>query len=305
MKKRILIISSIVLCILIVAGGVYQYNTAKAEKKEQFESLHTYIKAGEEENAEKVLKNNKSKAFINKESEEGYTPLEYALHMQLYSLARTLLEQGADVSTKADNPLFIQLAHSLDYYQQMQVEEKQKAKNEMFKMALKKAEAKLKEKDEQGNTALHIVSLKGDDELARLFIKYGANPGTKNKTGETPLMLAVQEGNVKASQVLIESDKELTKIQDQGKNTLLTIAVIGGRTDIVKLLTRTGLIPVDSKNELGKTALMYASEFGEKEQVQLLLDAKADKSIKSKEGKTAYDYAKEWDHKGIMKLLKK
>ena len=304
MKKRILIISSIVLCILIVAGGVYQYKSAKAEKKEQFESLLTYIKAGEESKAEKVLKNNQSKAFINKESEEGYTPLEYALHMQLYSLARTLLEQGADVSIKADNPLFIQLAHSLDHYQQMQVEEKQKAKNEMFKMALKKAEAELKEKDEQGNTALHIVSLKGDEELVRLFIKYGANPEIKNKAGKTPLMIAVQEGNAKASQALIESDIELTKIQDQEKNTLLALAVIGGRTDIVKLLTRTGAIQINSKNELGKTALMYASEFGEKEQVQLLLDAKADKALKSNDGMTAYDYAKEWNHKGVMKRLK-
>ena len=196
MKKRILIISSVVLCMLIVAGGVYQYQAAKAEKKEKYELLLSYIKAGEEEKAEKLLKSNKSKAWINKESEEGETPLEYALHMQLYSLSRTLLDQGADVSPKADNPLFIQLANSLDHYQQMQVEEKQQAKNEMFKMALKKAEAKLNEKDEQENTALHIVSLKGDDELARLFIKHGANPGSKNKAGETPLMLAVQEGNI-------------------------------------------------------------------------------------------------------------
>ena len=289
---------------LIVAGGVYQYQTAKAEKKEKYEALLSYIKAGEEEKAEKLLKSNKAKAFINKESEEGETPLEYALHMQLYSLAGTLLEQGADVSPKADSPLFIQLANSLDHYQQMQVEEKQQAKNEMFKMALKKVEAKLKEKDEQGNTALHIVSLKGDDELARLFIKHGANPGSKNKAGETPLMLAVQEGNIEASQALIESDKTLTKIHDQENNTLLTIAVIGGRTEIVKLLTRMDTTSIDDKNEHGKTALMYASEFGEKEQVQLLLDAKADKSLKSKEGKTAYDYAKEWNHKGIMKRLK-
>ena len=174
----------------------------------------------------------------------------------------------------------------------------------MFKMALKKAEAELKEKDEQGNTALHIVSLKGDEELVRLFIKYGANPEIKNKAGKTPLMIAVQEGNAKASQALIESDIELTKIQDQEKNTLLALAVIGGRTDIVKLLTRTGAIQINSKNELGKTALMYASEFGEEEQVQLLLDAKADKALKSNDGMTAYDYAKEWNHKGVMKRLK-
>ena len=293
-----------VLCMLIVAGGVYQYQAAKAEKKEKYEALLSYIKAGEEEKAEKLLKSNKSKAFINKESEEGETPLEYALHMQLYSLSGALLEQGADVSPKADDPLFIQLANSLDQHQQMQVEEKQQAKNEMFKMALKKAVAKLKEKDEQGNTPLHIVSLKGDDELARLFIKHGANPRSKNKAGETPLMLAVQEGNIEASQALIESDKTLTKIHDQEDNTLLTIAVIGGRTEIVKLLTSMDAISIDDKNEHGKTALMYASEFGEKEQVQLLLDAKADKSLKSKEGKTAYDYAKEWNHKGIMKRLK-
>lgn len=287
-----------------MAGGVYQYQTAKAEKKEKYESLLSYIKLGEEEKAEKLLKSNKSKAFINKESEEGETPLEYALHMQLYSLSRTLLEQGAEISPKADSPLFIQLSYSLDHYQQMQVEEKQKAKNEMFKMALKKAEAKLKEKDEQGNTALHIVSLKGDDELARLFIKHGANPGSKNKAGETPLMLAIQEGNLEASKALIESDKELTKMKDQEENTVLTIAVISGRTEIVKLLTHMDAIPMDEKNKHGKTALMYASEYGEKEQVQLLLDAKADKSLKSNEGKTAHDYAKEWKHKGVMKLLK-
>lgn len=304
MKKRSLIISLLVLCIFIVAGGVYQYQTVQAEKDKQYHSLLSFIQSGNEDKAEKLLNDNKTKAFINKESEEGYTPLEYALQMQFYSLSKNLLERGADVSPESDNPLFIQLAYSLDNVQQMQDKEKQKAKNEMFKMALKKAESKLNEENDQGNTALHIVALKGDADLLALFINHGANPSSKNRTGETPLMLAVQEGNMEASKVLIESDKGLTKVQDQEGNSLVTIAVIGGRTDLVKLLTQTVIIPIDSKNELGKTALMYASEFGEKEQVQLLLDAGADKSLKSSEGNKAYDYAKEWNHKAVMKLLK-
>ncbi|MFJ7744242.1 ankyrin repeat domain-containing protein [Peribacillus sp. NPDC097295] len=304
MKKRRLLISSVVIVLLVLAGGLYRYQAAKAQKKEQFERLLSYIDTRQEEKAEKWLQDIKDPTFINKVSDKGCTPLECALRMQLYSLSKTLLEKGADVSPKADNPLFIELAYSLDHALQMQDEEKQKAKNEMFNAALKKAENKLMEENEDGNTALHIVSLKGDSQLVELFLKHGANPRSKNKAGETPLVLAVQEGNIEASLALMNHDKELTKIKDKEGNTLLTIAVIAGRTELVKKLTRMASIPVDDRNQLGKTALMYASEYGEKEQVQLLLDAKADKSLKSNEGKTAHDYAKEWKHKGVMKLLK-
>lgn len=54
----------------------------------------------------------------------------------------------------------------------------------------------------------------------------------------------------------------------------------------------------------GLTALHYAAHSGNKDAVQLLLNASADKDLKSKDGKTCLDEAEERGHKAIAALLK-
>ena len=75
-----------------------------------------------------------------------------------------------------------------------------------------------------------------------------------------------------------------------------------GRVGIVALFNRTGM-PVDTRNEMEKTALMFAAESGSKAVVKWSLSAGADVNARDSEGETALMRAAENGHLDIVKLL--
>lgn len=83
---------------------------------------------------------------------------------------------------------------------------------------------------------------------------------------------------------------------------VLQHSVSNDRIEIVKLLLEQEYCTVNDTS-VGMTALMFAARDSTPEMVQLLLDYGADKSIKSTDGKTAYDYAVQFNNKDIMALL--
>jgi ankyrin repeat protein len=83
---------------------------------------------------------------------------------------------------------------------------------------------------------------------------------------------------------------------------VLQHSVTNDRIEIVKLLLDDGYCDVNDIS-VGMTALMFAARSSTPEMVQLLLDYGADKSIKTSDGKTAYDYAVENGHLQIAELL--
>lgn len=83
---------------------------------------------------------------------------------------------------------------------------------------------------------------------------------------------------------------------------VLQHSVCNDRIEIVKLLLDEGYCNVNDTS-VGMSALMFAARDSAPEMVQLLLDYGADKSIKSTDGKTAYDYALELDRYEIAEML--
>lgn len=83
---------------------------------------------------------------------------------------------------------------------------------------------------------------------------------------------------------------------------VLQHSVSNDRIEIVKLLLEQEHCTVNDTS-VGITALMFAARDSTPEMVKLLLDYGADKSIKSTDGKTAYDYAVQFNNKDIIALL--
>lgn len=83
---------------------------------------------------------------------------------------------------------------------------------------------------------------------------------------------------------------------------VLQHSVSNDRIEIVKLLLEQEYCTVNDTS-VGMTALMFAARDSTPEMVKLLLNYGADKSIKSTDGKTAYDYAVQFNNKDIMALL--
>lgn len=105
----------------------------------------------------------------------------------------------------------------------------------------------------KGESALMLVSLKGNRELAERLIKKGADI---NKTGWTPLHYATSTGQVAIISLLLENSAYIDAESPNG-TTPLMMAAMYGTSAAVSFLLQEGADP-GLKNQHGLTALDFA-----------------------------------------------
>ncbi|XP_070507360.1 ankyrin repeat domain-containing protein 11-like [Chironomus tepperi] len=115
---------------------------------------------------------------------------------------------------------------------------------------------KVKDRNERGETPLHIAAKKGDLEGAKKLLEQGSNPNVTDFAGWTPLHEAANHGHYHLAQLLIKF----------GANVMAT-----GLDDM--------------------TPLHDAASFGNQKLVKMLIEKGADPLFKNKKGKTAQDIA--------------
>ena len=185
------------------------------------------------------------------------------------------------------------------------------------------------EPDEKGVTALMKAVREGNDWKIRALISTGSNVNAKDKDGWTPLMYAVRyQNNVSVVNQLL-SQKADVKVQNNFSLSALVLAsCFNDNPDIIKkllsyyspsdkevqkafvqlistqqkdnfaLISKIKLfldfgLPINSYYD-GKTPLMYACKYcTSTKAIKLLLDKNATVTVRSTEGKTAFDYAQE------------
>jgi len=108
----------------------------------------------------------------------------------------------------------------------------------------------------------------------------------------TPLMLASILGRKEIVEFLLDKEADVNLTDIEG-NTALNIAASAefSSPEIVELLINAGS-DVNTVNSNGNTPLMRAALSNNKEIFKILLENNADKSIKNKDGKTVYEYAR-------------
>jgi ankyrin repeat protein len=138
---------------------------------------------------------------------------------------------------------------------------------------------------------LNIAALTGDPETIALLLSKGADPNRKmNLLGMFPssaLFSAVGFGDPEVLKLLAKGGSKLDERDDE-QLTALHWAVLANHADAAKTLIAAGA-SVNAVDKHGYTPLHYAStiDFGNAETVKALLAARADRSIKTKDGKTA------------------
>ena len=132
----------------------------------------------------------------------------------------------------------------------------------------------------------------GDAALVRLLLKHGADANVPNLEQQTALHIAIMGGLHDVVEILIEAGADLQRsCKDFGKdNTALHQAVILRDVPMVKLLARHGA-HVNAFGRDGWTPLGLAVRSGALATAKALLEAKADVSVPSGNGKTALEIA--------------
>ena len=140
-------------------------------------------------------------------------------------------------------------------------------------------------------------------ELAEFLIENGADLEARDFRGNTPLMFAAWEGQLEMVRFLLQKGADVNAKNKLNWNALMQ-ACLQGHYEIAKILIENGSEINVIEKEKGVTPLILAAYSGATGIIQLLLDAGADKTIKNKEGKTAYDIAIDQYNLDIADLLK-
>lgn len=183
------------------------------------------------------------------------------------------------------------------------------------------------EKDSFGRTLLMKAAKAGNDWLISTLLKSGANVNLKDNDGWTALMYAVRyQESISCVDLLIDAGADIKTTNNYGTSALMIACCYNNNPEIIKKLLSyytvtdkdvlkslvlllseshtsefTSIaklkifmelsVPLNTFYE-GKTPLMYAAEYGNSTKIiKMLIDNNAITSIRSTEGKTAYDYA--------------
>ena len=170
-------------------------------------------------------------------------------------------------------------------------------------------------RDSLGVSPIFLAVKKKKDKFLDLLLERDADVNVPGKTGEvdnqTALSVAVANDDKETVKKLLDRGAD-PNIADSKGLLPLPGAVIGPAADaeIVRMLLDKGANVNGQEKENGATALIYISSNKEvssptrTEIVKMLLDKGADKSLKTKEGKTALDWAKEAKNEDVVELLK-
>ena len=153
--------------------------------------------------------------------------------------------------------------------------------------------------DRMGNTLLMLAARNGDIKTLDLLLRNRANILKKNKYMDTALMLASLQGCLQCVTALVQAGAE---INPDGWTPLI-YAAFEGHAGIVRFLLTLD-IDVDAQSDTGFTALMAASRHNHLEIVKILLEHDADSSLTNQDNVTALDMAIKAGHSVMVTILK-
>lgn len=157
---------------------------------------------------------------------------------------------------------------------------------EQVKMLIAKgARVNSKDKGYDKNTPLHVAVENGNLEIVQILLNAGAKTGSKNDDKRTPLLMLDEDASAEIVNLLLLYGAKIN-LADKLGNTALTLAAENASSEVLQTLINAGA-NVNAVNKRGETALMRAAENGESENVKLLLGAGANAQFRTKEGETA------------------
>ncbi len=296
-------------------------------------ALHLAMTSPHPEQAARLLLEHK--ADPNLKNNFGNTPLHLVVSLNLSdSLLKLLLEHGADINARnkmGETPLFdavqrkekalalaLRLAganiFAVNNADLSPVRLAVRMGQEVLSWLVDKSNIGVQ--DDNGNTALHLAVMAGNYlDSVNYLLQQGADPNVRNKQGQSPLHLAIAQGNLQEAQLLLAKGADLflvdnqsvtplqlafqsplafqenfftsavVNLQDSSLDTPLFYAIDGNLPQEVTLLLQKGA-SLTMANLLGNTPLHEAVRQGSPTLVSILLQAGASPAAVDKAGNT-------------------
>ena len=145
-------------------------------------------------------------------------------------------------------------------------------------------------------------ALKNDITKVKKALIRGNTTETRHKsTGDTALHIASAKGNQQIVYYLLEQ-KSATSAENKDGNTALHMAAKNSQLSVMKMLL-SAKADVNAQNKLGETALIIAARNTKSSVIKLLLKNNADKDIEDLTGLRAIDYAQQSRRPELADLL--
>jgi uncharacterized protein len=131
------------------------------------------------------------------------------------------------------------------------------------------------------------------------LLQRGFDPNTRDEKGQTGLVMAMQEGSLKAADVLLSHPLiEIDALNQVGESALMMAALKGEVAGARRLLGRGARV-----NQSGWSALHYAAAGTEVQLLRLLMEKGADVNAASPNGSTPLMMAAQYGSEDGVKLL--
>jgi ankyrin repeat protein len=245
-----------------------------AETAKRQTALHEAAGLGHERIAKLLMD---SSADLNKADESGRTPLHYAVRNGHASVVRLFLESGTDINVDAEAKGRRTPLH----------EAAEQGRKALVRLLLD-SKATLDKADASGRTPLYYAARCGHYPVVKFLLSRGANVDAK-ACEITPLRIAV-----------FYAHDYIVGLLEPGQKAL-HVAVKGEpKVVIQRVLEKTS---VDAVNSSGQTALHVAVELDKTDVVELLLNARANTTVRDNDGQTALDKAVSMGRKHIEDLF--
>jgi hypothetical protein len=154
----------------------------------------------------------------------------------------------------------------------------------------------------KGFTTLHIACQNSDFELIQLLLETDILIHKKNNRGFAPIHSAIVSGNQKTVNLLLDHGAYINCKNSITHNTPLMLAVQCGDVEMVKLLLKRGA-PINDVDCQENTALTYAVMSENLEITKILLSNGADKDLYNDAGDNAFTIAYKKRNKDLIQEL--
>lgn len=170
-----------------------------------------------------------------------------------------------------------------------------KGKERLVEFLLKFEQCPIDQPDDTGATPLILATLKGSITICKMLIERGADINHRNFNGHTPVKYAGSKNHVELLKYLLDCKADPNTRDQIGDTSLHRVASMEHHECLRILLTHphaSKIISIDTKNNLGNTALHLACECDDLTGSLMLIEHGASVGVLNKAEKTPLDLCK-------------